>query len=603
MSGAPPIEKRLSALRARMEKAGLAAYVVPTADPHQSEYVPECWQRRAWLSGFTGSAGMLIVLRDDARLYTDSRYWLQAERELPEGVIALMQQGAADVPDPAPWLAGMLVSGDQVGVDPRLLTEASWRAWERALHGKGIALRAIDENLADLDWSARPALPCAPLRALGTEFTGRTSEEKIDWLRGELERAECDAHVIAALDSIAWLLNVRGADVEHNPVAIAYAIVTQRETLLFIDPAKVPAQVRTHVKHVELRPYDGFAAALAELARSGQRVWLDPDTTSHWIAAQLASGPDPARKPAHEAESPILLAKAVKNPIELAGMRACHVRDGVALVRFMRWLDESLAAGHALDEVGCAEKLEALRAEGEHFQGTSFTSISAYAAHGAIVHYRPERPHCARLQPAGLYLIDSGGQYLDGTTDVTRTLALGALRQEERMAFTLVLRGHIAVASARFPERTTGAQIDPLARRPLWDHGLDYGHGTGHGVGHFLCVHEGPQRISSHGSVPLQPGMILSNEPGYYEAGEYGIRIENLVEVVERGSGPGGRRFLGFDDLTLCPIDTRCVDPAGLNAAERSWLNAYHARVRECLTPRLEEKADRDWLEARTRPV
>jgi Xaa-Pro aminopeptidase len=592
----------IARLRSRMAAHGIAAYIVPSADAHQSEYVPACWQRRPRVSGFTGSAGLLVVMHGDARLWADSRYWLQAERELPSGVIELVRHGAPGVPEPAAWLARNLPAGTRVGVDPRLLTESQWRSWLKALGSGGIALEAIDENWIDLDWDARPPLPGAPLRPLGVNFAGRSSEEKLRTLRAALAEARCTAHVVSALDSIAWLFNVRGADVEHNPVAVSYAIVTRDAAELFIDPAKISSAVRQHLgSTVAVRPYEEFAAALAELAAQGGRVWIDPEIASHWIAAQLGGGPG-SRAELHEADSPLVLAKAIKNPVELAGIRACHVRDGAALVRFLRWLEDSVPT-HSLDEVDCAEKLDAIRAEGEHFQGTSFTTISGYAANGAIVHYRPERPHCAKLQPAGLYLVDSGAQYFDGTTDVTRTLALGPLTDAERQAFTLVLKGHIAVATARFPEGTNGAQIDALARRPLWDAGLDYGHGTGHGVGHFLCVHEGPARIAPRGLVALQAGMILSNEPGYYETGAYGIRIENLVEVVECEPGRGDRRFLGFDTLTLCPIDTRCIDTSLLGSDERRWLNDYHQRVRTTLAPQLEAAADRQWLERHTRSV
>jgi Xaa-Pro aminopeptidase len=590
--------ENLTRLRTRMASEGVAAYVVPSGDPHQSEYVPVRWQRRARLSGFTGSAGLLVVLADGARLWTDSRYWLQATRELPAGAIDLMRQGAPDVPEPAAWLASALRSGERVGVDPQTFTEGQWTAWQRHLQPAGVELLATPQNWVDLEAAPLPPLPRNPLRSLGAEFTGRATREKLGHLRAALEQARCTAHVISALDSIAWLFNVRGSDVPHNPVAVSYAIVTRENAQLFIDPAKVTAEVQAHLGDaVRVRPYEAFAEALGELARSEPRIWVDPDATSRWITAHLRGG----SAVLHEAESPVLLAKAIKNDVELAGMRACHVRDGAALVRFLRWLEDA-AASQPLDEISVADRLDALRADGEHFQGTSFSTISAYGPNAALPHYRAEPGTCAKLERSGMYLVDSGAQYLDGTTDVTRTLALGPVRDAERRAFTLVLRGHIAVATAHFPEGTTGAQIDALARRPLWDDGLDYGHGTGHGVGHFLCVHEGPQRIAQRSLVPLQVGMILSNEPGYYESGAFGIRIENLVEVVERGKGRDGRRFLGFDDLTLCPIDTRCIEPSLLAKAERDWLNGYHERVQSTVGPLL-DSADRTWLTSRTRPL
>jgi len=593
------IAARLDALRQAMAGRQLAAYVVPTSDPHQSEYVPAVWRRREWISGFTGSAGTAVVTREGAWLWTDARYWLQAAQQLPADAFELQRDGARDVPKPAQWLASRLRAGDAVGVDPACVSIAQWRAWTEALAPSGVRLEPVAENLVDAIWRERPSLPAEPVMALDVAFAGRPWEDKVAELRDELRRARCDAHVVAALDSVAWLLNIRGRDVECNPLVVSYAIVTPERLLLFVDEAKLPAAVRRHLGGVEIHPYGAFFAVLAELAQKERRFWVDPAHTSQAVLERLlASGAE-----VHEAPSPILLAKAVKNETEIAGMRACHVRDGAAVCRFLVWLEEAMAAHAEVDEVSAAERLYAYRAEGAHFQGLSFATISAYGRNGAIVHYGPERGTCAKLEPAGLYLLDSGAQYLDGTTDITRTVAVGPVSREQQEAFTRVLKGHIAVATARFPDGTTGAQLDAFARRPLWESGIDYAHRTGHGVGHFLCVHEGPIGIGTGSNTPLKPRMVLSNEPGYYRAGAFGIRLENLVEVVELSPGEEGVPFYGFASLTLCPIDLRCVLPDLLDEGERAWLDAYHRTVRTELEPLLRDPRERRWLERATRPV
>ncbi len=595
--------ERLARLRGELASRGLAAYVVPTADPHQSEYVPPAWQRRAWLTGFTGSAGTAVVTRDAALLWTDSRYWLQAEQELAASEWTLMRFGRLDVTAPPEWLAQALSAGQSVGVDPELFSLAGWREWSGKLERAGVKLVGVAENLVDAIREPKPALPREPMLALGVQFAGRSHADKLAELRAALAKAGCDAHVVVALDSIAWLYNVRGNDIECNPLAISYAVVTRERAELYVDRAKVGEAVAAHLgPQVEVLPYERFSERLDQLAREQGRVWVDPGTTSRSVADHLA--PSGGGAFLYEEDSPILLAKATKNDVELAGLRACHVRDGAALCRFLCWLEVELARGSELDEVQAAERLEAFRAEGEHFRGISFPSISAWGPNGAIVHYRPLQGRCAVLQRESLYLIDSGAQYFDGTTDVTRTVALGAISDEMRERFTRVLRGQIAVATARFPAGTSGAPLDALARRPLWDAGLDFGHGTGHGVGHFLCVHEGPQGLSPRSTkTSLAPGMIVSNEPGYYRAGHYGIRLENLVEVVAAGEGADGQPFLALRDLTVVPLDTRCVDRSLLTDAEAAWLNAYHARVRTEVGPLLRTEAERGWLDRACQPV
>lgn len=580
-------------LRELMRAEGLAAYLVPSADPHQSEYVPECWKRRAWLSGFDGSAGELLVTRDGAGLWTDGRYFLQAERELRGTGIRLFRAGERDVPTLETHLARILHRGEVLGVDPRVVSHSRAAALAAAAGRAGATLRPVERNLVDAIWDQRPAPSRAFVALWPRRFAGESVGSKLRRVRKAMAAQGADAHLVTTLDAIAWLFNIRGADVEYNPVAIAYALVTAEGAELFIDVAKVPPAVRRHLERsAVLRPYARVRGACRDLARRRRAVWVDPALTNSWCMEALGSAATVL------APSPIARMKARKNATELAGMRAAHLRDGVAMVRFLSWLEEAVPEG-GVTEVGAAGRLESLRAEGEHFRGLSFPTIAGYRAHGAIVHYRADEASDAPLRAKGLFLLDSGAQYLDGTTDITRTLLLGPRASRlEQDRFTRVLKGHIALATARFPAGASGARLDTLARASLWQAGLDYAHGTGHGVGAYLNVHEGPQSISfSRGlDAPLEVGNIQSNEPGFYEPGQFGIRIENLVEVVEDRelSGPGGR-FLRFDTLTLCPIDTRLVARGALTAEERRWLNAYHARVRRELGPHL-GRAERRWL-------
>jgi Xaa-Pro aminopeptidase len=592
--------EKLNRLRALMAKEGLEAYLVPSTDPHQSEYVPACWRRRQWISGFTGSAGDLVVTRTTAGLWTDGRYHLQAEEELKGSTIKLFRMGRKGVPSLPGWLATHLKKGQVVGVDPRVLSRSVAQQIEAALAQASARLRLLDENLVDRIWEDRPPTSSAPLEILPRSFAGETVRSKLGRLRKALAQKHADAHVLTTLDAIAWLFNIRGTDVEYNPVAIAYAVVTRDQALLFVDPAKVPPRVaRALGREVLVRPYDDLGAELLRLARAGRRVWVDGQTVNTWILKRLKGSPLITET------SPVALMKARKNSAEVAGMKAAHERDGVAMVRFLAWLESAVAAG-GQTEVSVAEKLRSLRAEGKHFRGESFATIAGYKAHGAIIHYAATPRTDVPLEPHGLLLLDSGGQYLDGTTDITRTVLLGGeATNEQRQRFTQVLRGHIALFRCRFPAGTAGRQIDALARLALWDCGLDYAHGTGHGVGAFLSVHEGPQAISHTRctGVPLEEGNVLSNEPGFYKEGEYGIRIENLMLVVrEEELCRPGQVFLGFEPLTLCPIDTRLVEPSLLTQEERNWLNRYHARVRAALSGLLPAEAAA-WLDRATRPV
>ena len=479
-----------------------------------------------------------------------------------------------------------------MGVDPRVVSPAQADRLRDALAGAGAELVLVDDNLVDSIWTDRPALPASPMLALARRYTGDTLAAKLKRVRAHLDAAESDALVLTMLDAIAWTFNVRASDVTYNPVAVAYAVITRDGAQLFTQTSRVSPAVRRHFgNHVSVAPYEAFAAELGRLGKRKARVWVDGSTASRWVTDSLAGAK------LHLAGSPISRMKSRKNETELAGIRAAHVRDGVAMVRFLAWLDQVGPAGQ-VTEMDVAAHLESLRAEGEHFQGLSFPTIAGFGPNGAVIHYHPTPATNRRIKAGGMLLLDSGAQYLDGTTDITRTMAIGKRPSAaQKRNFTRVLMGHIALATARFPVGSTGARLDTLARQYLWQDLRDYAHGTGHGVGAFLNVHEGPQSISHRPqAVPLEPGNVQSNEPGYYEDGKYGIRIENLVEVVPatttRNKDTG---FLEFNTLTLCPIDTSLIDLTLLSDAHRGWLNRYHARVRRTLSPLL-DPAHKRWL-------
>ena len=589
---------RLVRLRDAMREHEIAAYLVPSSDPHQSEYVPEHWARRQWMSGFTGSAGELVVGLEGGGLWTDGRYHLQARQQLRGSGLKLFPVGDRDVPTLEEHLAKTLPRGAAVGVDPAVVSMKRTRRIARKFAPAGVTLKPIDENLVD---AVRGPVPGRRARAsvapLPTRFSGESSASRLRRVRRAMRGRKADALVVTTLDAIAWLFNVRGSDVAYNPVVIAYAVVTPDEAVLHVDRGKLDAAAEAHLRRtVRIEPYAGIRRTLRGLGRRKAAVWIDPETTSLMCARHL-EGAKPILAP-----SPIPRMKARKNAVELAGIRAAHRRDGAVMVRFLHWLERSVPAG-GVTEMSAAAKLDGLRAAGERFRGLSFPTIAGYADHGAIIHYSVDEASDIPLRPEGLFLVDSGGHYLDGTTDVTRTLLLGGRPTDaQRDSYTRVLKGHIAIATARFPAGTTGARLDTLARAALWQSGRDYPHGTGHGVGAFLNVHEGPQSISHRSTeVPLEPGNIQSNEPGYYEPGAFGIRIENLVEVV-KDEAIAPRDFLRFDTLTLCPIEKRLVDPELLSAGERGWLDAYHARVLDTLGPDLDGD-ERAWLEGACAPL
>ena len=589
---------RLAALRAELVARGLDGFVLPHADEHHNEFVPQRALRLAWLTGFTGSAGLAVVLEDRAAIFVDGRYTLQARNEVD--LASFTPRHITEEPA-TEWIAESLGEGAKLGHDPWLHTEDEVQRLRQACDKAGARLVAAADNPIDAIWHDQPPPPLAPVVPHDIAFAGEPSADKRDRLAAALRTDGCDAALITAPDSLAWLLNIRGGDVPCTPLPLAFGILRGDASVdLFTDPRKLAPGLEQHLgPAVRLHPADALADALAALGRERRKVRLDPATASAWIFERLEGaggaidrGADPCAQP-----------KACKNAVELAGARAAHVRDGAALTRFLAWLARTAPEGH-LDELTAAQRLAALRAETDRVQGLSFTTISGAGPNGAIVHYRVSAASNRRLEPGQLYLIDSGAQYLDGTTDVTRTVAIGAPSDEMRDRFTRVLKGHIGVATCRFPKGTTGTQIDPLARTALWQAGLDYDHGTGHGVGSYLGVHEGPQRVSKLPSqVALEPGMIVSNEPGYYKAGEYGIRIENLVAVVALDDVPGAEHpMLGFETLTRAPIDVALVEVALLSELEIAWLDGYHAEVRAALTPLVDNDTG-TWLASATRPL
>ncbi|MHA1537957.1 MAG: aminopeptidase P family protein [Alphaproteobacteria bacterium] len=595
--------KRIAALRAELTHRDLSGFVVPLADEHQGEYVPPSARRLAWLTGFNGSAGTAIVLRESAALFVDGRYTLQA-REEADGAIYEFLTIPGD--KPGDWIEANLPAGGKLGYDAWLHTEDGAKRLGEACRKAGGELVASEGNPLDAVWTGRPPAPSAKIYPHGLEFAGVSSADKRARIGGRLRKDKIGAAVLSLPDSIAWLLNIRGGDVPRAPLPLSFAILhADTRVELFIDPRKLGEEIVAHFgEEIALSPPDALGPALDRLGAQGMGVLADPASAGDWLFKRLdAAGARIVRRP-----DPCQLAKACKNAVELEGARRAHRRDGAALTRFLAWLAGEIAKGDAarggVSEMAAADRLEAFRRENDRFRDLSFDTISGAGPNGAIVHYRVSEASNRRLEPGQLYLVDSGAQYLDGTTDVTRTLAIGAPSDEMRDRFTRVLKGHIALASVRFPKGTTGSQLDALARQPLWRAGLDFDHGTGHGVGSYLSVHEGPQRISKLAStVALEPGMICSIEPGYYKQGAYGIRIENLVAVrPAEGLEGSEREMLEFETLTLAPIELALVDASLMSESEIAWLDAYHARVREEIGP-LVDKTTQAWLAQATLPV
>ncbi len=562
---AKDIVKRVGILREYLQKNGLSAFIFPSTDPHQGEYVPEHWQTRQWISGFDGSAGTAVVTLTDAALWTDSRYFIAAAEQLNGTPFRLMKDGMAETPSITEWLTNQMANGQWpmvndkiVGIDGEVFTKTEIEEMQSAFAKAGILLRT-DLDPAEALWTDRPPIPKNKVEIQPLELAGESAESKIERVRLSLLEQGEEGIVISQLDEIAWLLNLRGSDVHCNPVFVSYVLLTQNDVTLFIDSEKLDENVKQYLEsiNVKVRPY-------------GRPAFVS------------------------KAASPIPTMKSIKNAAEIAGFRNAMVRDGVAMVKFLHWLKPTVEAG-GQTEISIDRKLTALRAEQDLYRGLSFDTIAAYGPHGAIVHYEATPETDAMLEPKGLLLLDSGAQYQDGTTDITRTIALGALTDEERLDYTLVLKGHIRLALTRFPDGISGTQIDALARYAMWQHGINYGHGTGHGVGSYLCVHEGPHQIRhTWKPAPLHAGMTVTNEPGIYRQGKHGVRIENTMLIVEDGETEFGR-FLRLEPLTLCPIDLTPVIWEMMTPEEVAYLNTYHKKVCDELSPYLDEE-EKEWL-------
>ncbi len=591
--------KRLTDLRNELKRRDVDAFLIPKADEHQGEFIARRSERLMWLTGFSGSAGMAVVMRKGkAALFVDGRYTLQAGTEVDGDQFEIHH--ITETP-PHRWLAKNLTAGAKVGFDPWLHTDDQIKRFERAARQAGAITIQLADNPLDAVWVGRPSAPMAPVVAHPAKYCTDTAAQKRRQIGQAIKAQGLDAAVITAPDSIAWLLNIRGGDVGYTPLALGFAILHNNGGVeLFMDPRKLAPDVDKHLGEsvIVLEP-DALMTSLNHLGSRSLKVLVEQSSAPAIIVRTLkAAGAEVVNAP-----DPCALSKACKGKAERDGMRAAHVRDGAALVRFLAWLDKEAPKGK-LTEIQAAEQLAAFRAEVPLYRGPSFATIAGAGAHGAIVHYHADKKSNAKLKKGSLFLLDSGGQYLDGTTDVTRTVAVGQPTADMRDRFTRVLKGHIALARAVFPEGTTGSQLDALARKPLWEAGLDYDHGTGHGVGSYLGVHEGPQRISKHpGTTALQPGMVVSNEPGYYKTGAYGIRIENLV-MVQTVKPPKGaeRGLLGFDTLTLAPFDRRLIDVKLLSPVEVDWVNAYHATVAKTLAKHL-DKATKNWLDKAAKPL
>ncbi len=586
---------RLAALRAELKRRGVDGFVVPRADRQQNEYLPASEERLAWLTGFTVSAGLGVVLAERAALFVDGRYTEQAKAQIDAKLFSI--EHLVDNP-PDQWLESNLKSGARLGYDPWLHTFDGVEKLNKACATAGAELVAVDSNPIDALWTDRPAPPNGKVSLRELKFAGESAADKIKRVQAELKKLRADLLVVSDPQNVAWAFNIRGADVAHTPLALAFAVIPRDgKPVLYVDGGKLDAKTRETLEQiVAVRAPAEMGRDLGQLKDKTAR--LDSASAADALTRLVSGGGGKSVRGA----DPIALMKAVKNHAEIAGSRAAHVRDGMAVARFLAWLD-GVAPKGSLSEIGAVEALESFRRDSGLLKDISFPTIAGSGPNGAIVHYRVTRASDRTLGMNELFLVDSGAQYEDGTTDITRTVAIGPPADETRDRFTRVLKGHIAIATAVFPEGTSGAQLDPLARTALWQAGLDFDHGTGHGVGSYLSVHEGPARISKLGTVALRRGMILSNEPGYYKTGAYGIRIENLVLVTSAPEPMGGEKPLNaFETLTLAPIDRRLIDKRLLTAKERNWIDDYHAHVQEVLSPLLDEKT-RAWLDAATRPL
>lgn len=591
------IKNRITALRKFMQSNGLAAFIVPSTDPHSGEYVPEHWESRKWVSGFTGSAGTVVITMNDAGLWTDSRYFIQAEEQLSDTGIRLFKDRLSETPTIEQWLGCQLNKGERVGIDGWVNSMQEADSLRKGLETCEVKLVIVDDPF-DSIWSERPPLPHAPVFIQNIRQAGEACSEKIARIRKAVTRNGASAIVLSALDEIAWTLNLRGSDVHCNPVFISYLLIAPEHTLLYIKEEKITDEVRSYLQEhqVEVRPYTAFAEEVKTFFRTSNDVLqISPLANEALYALATRHGQ------VQVAPSPVTLMKAVKNPTEQQGFRRAMERDGVAMVKFLRWLEKAVPTGRE-SEVSIDRRLYEFRSEQSEFRGISFDTIAGYKDHAAIVHYEATPETALPLKPEGLLLLDSGAQYTDGTTDITRTIALGPLTDEEKTDYTLVLKGHLQLQNAHFPAGTCGTQLDILARMAMWKKGINYLHGTGHGVGHFLCVHEGPHQVRmNHVPTPLEPGMILTDEPGIYKAHRHGIRTENTLLIVPAQVTEFGE-FYQFEPLTLCPIDKAPIVTELLTDEELSWFNDYHRSVYDRLSPLLDAD-EQAWLKEATSPL
>lgn len=592
------IPERIVALREAMKQHKIDAYIIPTSDPHMSEYPADCWKYREWISGFTGSAGTVIITADKAGLWTDSRYFLQASTQLEGTGIELFKMMLPETPTIPEFLTHELKDGQTVGLNGETYSLADARSLEKALAEKEIKLNT-NASLIDPIWKERPAIPEAPMFEMPIELSGKSTEDKLLDINKMLHKAGADCTILSALDEVAWTFNIRGTDVAYNPVVISYAFVSEKESVLFVNPKKIPAEIAEHLKKegVTLADYGMLATFLSRLPER-TRVFIDSKRTNVAIYNAL-----PKSSILIEGISPANHLKSIKNEAEIKGFRNAVLKDGIAMTKFYFWLEKMLKAGEKVTELSAAAKLTALRSEQPQYVMDSFASISSYGPHGAVVHYSPTPETDTELKTDSLYLLDSGAQYLDGTTDITRTIALCDEPSEQmKKDFTRALKGTIGIAKCKFPAGIRGCLIDAFARKALWDAGINYLHGTCHGIGHCLNVHEGPQSIRmEENPVILEPGMVMSDEPAMYRPGEYGIRTENMILIREDSETEFGK-FLGFETLTLCYIDTKLVIPSMLSVREHAWLNKYHQMVYDLVSPHLNEE-EKAWLKEKTAEI
>ena len=640
---------KLAALRLEMNERNIYAVLIPSQDPHFSEYVSKCFERRKYISNFTGSAGTCLVTKTSAMLWTDGRYFLQAEQELDSPAWQLMKQGEKDVPSVQKWLRENMESGAALAVDANVHSVAEARQLEELMRKKNAGGRGeggdgklvkVEKNLVDLVWEneegeeKRPGMPKAMLRVHAMKYAGKSAKDKLTDIRKEMAKEKQECLVVSALDDIMWLVNVRGGDAECNPVCLSHVLVTEKEAFMFVDRDKVNEEVAQHLKEsgVEVKPYEDVGKCLREMAEKGTKIWIDEDKVSVNTYDEAMKGIKVAEnnidesRPAKVAKSdnsgggndsnqqiklgvsPIPMAKAIKNEAELEGMREAHLMDGVAMSELWWWLEKQAGEGNKdLNEFNVGEKVSSLRAEQNGYVEESFPSIVGEGPHGAVVHYRATEESARKITKDSMVLLDSGGQFLCGTTDVTRTHHLGTPSAYEKMCYTRVLKGHIALDSATFPVGTPGMALDTFARQHLWSAGLDYRHGTGHGVGAALNVHEGPQSISPRwgNTTPIKDGMIVSNEPGYYEDGQFGIRIENLLICREAKTEHNfqGKGYLSFECLTFIPIQTKLMDLKIMSDDEIAWVNRYHEQVWEKISPRVQKEEVKEWLQKATAKI